>query len=420
MIMAFTDVLWLLIWGGMFSGIYNLQAPGLLSSPAALFQGFRSLLPILSVYIGVIWILATRARFPFSGISVGYLFYYCSVGLFTSVFLSPDKITALYWGSAYMSPLLITWMILDRNRTTSRLRSIIYMNYIFIFGITLSLLPEALRVGLKRSLITRFYKLPLGLGQILANGVGRFALILIIVSFIRLITRRSRARYVWLLPLLSSLFLLIQTESRTSLVGLAIASILFVLLMGLNWRLIFVGPVASYVIWFSAFKLRARGSMERLIQLSGREYTWQKGLAQIKQSPVLGWGFHADRILLRSEHMHNSYLHAMIHSGIVGASFFVFALITFWAFVVKSGLFAAIKSVPDRDRPLLMESIMILGFLTARSFFESTAAFYGVDLLLMVPAMAYVYVWALGKPGAESIPMPVSAGSGAWDSGYIR
>jgi len=36
----------------------------------------------------------------------------------------------------------------------------------------------------------------------------------------------------------------------------------------------------------------------------------------------------------------------------------------------------------------------LLGFLTVRGFFESTAAFYGVDLLLFIPAMAYIYLWA--------------------------
>jgi hypothetical protein len=45
-----------------------------------------------------------------------------------------------------------------------------------------------------------------------------------------------------------------------------------------------------------------------------------------------------------------------------------------------------------------MQSVLILGFLTARSFFESTAAFYGVDLLLLVPAVAYIYQWAFEHP----------------------
>jgi hypothetical protein len=45
-----------------------------------------------------------------------------------------------------------------------------------------------------------------------------------------------------------------------------------------------------------------------------------------------------------------------------------------------------------------MQSVLILGFLTARSIFESTAAFYGVDLLLLVPAVAYLYQWAYDNP----------------------
>jgi hypothetical protein len=36
--------------------------------------------------------------------------------------------------------------------------------------------------------------------------------------------------------------------------------------------------------------------------------------------------------------------------------------------------------------------------LTARSFFESTAAFYGVDLLLLAPAMVFIWMWAKENP----------------------
>jgi hypothetical protein len=40
----------------------------------------------------------------------------------------------------------------------------------------------------------------------------------------------------------------------------------------------------------------------------------------------------------------------------------------------------------------------MVGFMTVRSFFESTAAFYGVDLLLLMPAMAYIQVWNRRNP----------------------
>ncbi len=53
-----------------------------------------------------------------------------------------------------------------------------------------------------------------------------------------------------------------------------------------------------------------------------------------------------------------------------------------------------------------MQSVLIIGFLTGRSFFESTAAFYGVDLLLLVPAIAFIWTWSrenAGEPEARPV-----------------
>ncbi|HSA94596.1 MAG TPA: O-antigen ligase family protein, partial [Acidobacteriota bacterium] len=138
-----------------------------------------------------------------------------------------------------------------------------------------------------------------------------------------------------------------------------------------------------------------------LVFLTGRETTWQKGLVKIGESPFFGWGFHADRLLLNAEHMHNSYLHAAIQAGIPGALFFIAALAVLWTFLWRNGVLRRIRRAGDDDRTLLIQSVLILGFLTARSFFESTAAFFGVDLLLFVPAVCYLYQWALENPASE-------------------
>ena len=124
--------------------------------------------------------------------------------------------------------------------------------------------------------------------------------------------------------------------------------------------------------------------------LTGRDYTWRKGLAQIEHSPFLGWGFHADRLMLNSEHMHNSYLHSAIHAGRHRGRALPGGAIAVWVLILRSGILVRVRGVTGPDLPLLMQSILIIGFLTGRSFFESTAAFDGVDLLLLVPAMAYV------------------------------
>jgi O-antigen ligase len=398
--MVFINFLWLLVWGGMFSGLYNIQTPIFLTNPLAFIQGSRALLPILAAYISIIWIFASKSRFPFFKTPIGLLFYYCLTGIVTSLFLSPDTLTALYWASVYLSPLLVVWIALENTDSLSILRKLIYTNYALFIFVTVCLLPEVYKIFNGKQHFTQFYNLPFNFGQIRSNGVGRFALVVIIISFVRLITQTKKQRFLWLIPIFPSLLLLAQAQSRTALLGLAVSSFLYVYLKGMNWRFLFVGPISAYIIWLSGFKWRLNGDIEELMYLSGRAYTWQKGIEQIKHSPFLGWGFHADRILLQSEHMHNSYLHAMIHAGLIGTIFFIGAIFGIWFLMFRTNLLKRVRSIQGVDQTILMESILILGFLTARSFFESTAAFYGVDLLLLVPSMAYIYLWIQESPAS--------------------
>ena len=139
-----------------------------------------------------------------------------------------------------------------------------------------------------------------------------------------------------------------------------------------------------------------------LLDLSGRGGTWAMALEEIGKSPFLGWGFNADRILLNSEQMHNSYLHALIQTGIIGAVCFFAAFAGLWLVILKSRLLGTIRRHRGADRIVLMESILIMGFMTSRGFFESTAAFFGVDQLLVIPAMAYIAIAASERAAKES------------------
>ncbi len=395
-------VLWGMVWGGMFTGLYNLTPLPSIHDPLALFQGARALLPVMAAYFCLLWALATRTRFRFGLTSLGFLCYYGALGLLASVFYSPDKVTALYWGSAYIAPLLAVWFITERPDPLPVLRTVLRLNAAVIIFLMLAVLPEAYRFGFGRATRFEIYMLPFGLGEVRANGVGRYALIVLIIAFANFATSSGKKRLLWLPLVLPALFLLMQTQSRSSLLGLAVVSTLFVLIKGVNLRFLVAGPVAAYAIWVSGFTWRARGEFSSLVFLTGRDNTWQKGLTQIGHSPFFGWGFHADRLLLDSEHMHNSYLHAGIQAGFIGTLLFAAAVAVLWAFLVKSGVIRRIRAAEGPDQTLLMQSVLILGFLTARSFFESTAAFYGVDLLLLVPAVCFIYQWAFENPGPET------------------
>jgi len=400
--MDFIGFLWILVWSGMFSSPSSVQFPVSLMQPVAFFQGTRALYPVLAAYLCLIWIFFSQKRLmPPLKTPLGAIFYYCLVGMTASMFLSPSKYTALYWGAVYVSPILVMWISLNHANAMAYLRKLIYLNYIIAIGIVISLLPEAFRMDISTPPFGRTYDLPFNLGGIRVNGAGRFALVAIIVSFVRLISQKEKKRYLWLPLILSSLFLIIQTQSRTALLGLSVAGILFIYLKGLDRRLLFVGPTVAFVIWLSGYKWRAQGQIEKLLYLSGREYTWKKGIELFKESPIFGSGFHADRLLLDSQHMHNSYFHSMVQSGALGTIFFLGAMIGIWALIFRSNLLKKVRYVEGRDQTLLIESVLILGFLTTRSFFESTAAFYGVDLLLFIPAMTYIYLWIRTNAAAQ-------------------
>ena len=384
--------LWFMLWGGLFTGPYNITG-AMFSGPLAFFQGARALLPLLALYVCLMWMLLKGAKVPSFSNPVGFFFYYCVVGLAVS-FFSPEKLTALYWGGVYLAPVLAVWILLSGKDILDQIRKVVYVNYAASFLVFILLLPDIYSYGFGGKMRFMFYELPFGLGEMRANGVARFALILIIISGIRFISKKTVWRYLWTAPLILSTYTLMQTQSRTALLGLAVAGVLLVYIMGLRWQFFFLAPAAAFVLWRSGFQQRAHGSLGRLVDLTGRQLTWQQAMVEIKKSPFLGWGFHADRILLDSQHMHNSYLHAMMHGGIVGLVFFVAAVFSIWYVILKEKVLKRIKDADEINRPFLIESVLIIGFFTARSFFESTAAFFGVDLLLFIPAAAYIFVWA--------------------------
>lgn len=399
--MTLSVVLWLMVWGGLFTGIYNVVPFPPLHDRMALFQAVRALLPVAAAYFCLLWALASRARFRFAWTSLGFLVFYGAFGLVSSALNSPDPVAALYWGSAYLSPLLVAWFVVERPEPLPVLRTVLRLNVAVVIALLAAVLPQAYRYGFGRPTRFMFYALPFGLGEVRANGVGRYAVVVLIVAFVGLMTSASKTRLLWLGPAVPALFVLMQTQSRTSLLGLAVAGMLYVLVRGVNLRFLLAGPVAAYAIWISGFTWRAKGELGSLVFLTGRDNTWVKGLERIGDSPFLGWGFHADRFLLDEQHMHNSYLHAGIQAGVPGALLFAAAVAVLWAFLWKSGVVRRIRTAGAPDQGLLVQSVLVLGFLTARSLFESTGAFFGVDLILLVPAVAFVYQWAADNPGPE-------------------
>ena len=389
--MIFIICMWLLVWGSLFTGLYNIERPGWYTNPLGLFQGIRALLPILALYISLLWIFVGRLKFPSIKTPLGLFFYYSLVGLITSLF-SPEVITSLYWGLIFFSAVMVLWIFYQREDSLDCLKIVTYLNYAITIVIFLIIASKVVPMGFGAQ-GRQYYELPFGLGEMNANGVGRFSLVVIIISGLWFFYKKDIIRYAWLGLCLLGVFMLMFTQSRTALLGLAVASVLFVVILGFRWYYSLMGPFIAAILWIAGYQERARGQVNLLLNLSGRESTWGEAFQLIGQSPFLGWGFHSDRIMLESQHIHNSYLHATIQSGILGLLFFILAVASIWILFFRMNIFRRIKHYNGEDKPIVLGSVLLIGFFSSRSLFESTAAFYGVDLLLFLPAIVYIFNW---------------------------
>jgi len=126
-----------------------------------------------------------------------------------------------------------------------------------------------------------------------------------------------------------------------------------------------------------------------LVSFSGRIPVWKDGLSLFKDSPILGHGFNSDRLMLRTQ-MHNSLIHSMVQTGLLGSIPFVAGILLAWVLVFKSAFNLRSYSDPHRTRIVLAGGM--LAFFSIRSVAESTAAFFGVDLLLLTPVLLYLWV----------------------------
>jgi O-antigen ligase len=152
------------------------------------------------------------------------------------------------------------------------------------------------------------------------------------------------------------------------------------------------------VLRFSEEKIEEPGSFI-WVPLSGRTEVWKEGIKLFWQSPVLGYGFHSDRLKLGA-HMHNSLLHVMVQTGLLGTIPFVAALILGWIALIK--VFIVRRTLPQVHRYFVVQAGALLMFLSLRTIPESTGAFFGVDLLLLIPILLYLYIVSVNYGGADN------------------
>lgn len=391
-------LLWLMVWAGMYSGVSAFRWERLLEGPMAFALTLRPFLPMLAVVAClVILIRSGRITLSFTKGPVLAISIYGLLGMFF-FFLSPEPFVSFYWGALFLSAVFAAWALVNQEEPERQARALMAVNTAVVAVFVLFYFTGPLWPILMGAHNPRLYRLPFGLGVQTANGVGRFAGILALVALSRIRHRELYFRIPWLALLGVSLLSLALSESRTAILGFVVGSLLIVLANRKFAWLVLGTPGIFYFLYQAWFVWRFRGSLETAFFLTGRETTWKKVLSISLKSPLTGHGFHADRLMVEGEHVHMAYLHSFIQSGLLGALFFAAAMFGLWWILVENRVLQRLASVEGESNFLMSESVAVVGFMTARSFFESTAAFYGVDLLLLLPCIAFIQVWCRRNP----------------------
>jgi O-antigen ligase len=126
--------------------------------------------------------------------------------------------------------------------------------------------------------------------------------------------------------------------------------------------------------------------------MTGRTHAYEHGIAAFGDAPIFGRGQWTDRLVIY-EHVHNSFLQALLNSGIVGGIPYFASWIAGWVMFFK--LRNRWRWLGSQDRLCLLESGAVMMFFTVRATPETTTASFSVDLMVMVAIYVYLEITTL-------------------------
>jgi len=400
------STLWVLLWGSLNTGPEHAWLP---ASPTEFLHGLRAFIPLcVGLAAAVRWIRQRPGLWPLAS-PLGAWSVATLAGAMASLAISPAPLTALYWTAAYASVLLILRMPeFAGSQAADSLLTLVRLNWLFIILVGIGALAIAVPVmfaGHLPSLWWSYGRRPNvgGLPMILPTGMARYGGLLAIFCFVRLLhCGRWTARLAWCALIAACAVWVSLCESRTVTAGLLITGMVLLLATG-RWRLLLAATVAGllaaapfhqYLLarglaWLQAGKV---GGI-----LSGRQFIWHDALVLWRDSPLLGFGFHADRLLLQgpyTSHISNAFLHMLVQTGLIGGTAFIAGWVLIWRCAAVALRRAQTQATESRRH--VVECVGVLSFLFIRSMFESSGAYFGVDWLLLVPVVASLQHRACG------------------------
>lgn len=398
-------VQWFLIWGGYNITIGHVLSPGFPANRLDLVQGMRVFLPLLSGWTALLVILARRGlKTQAVAGPLGLLAFFTVIGIVSSMFLSPYPIRAVCWGCEFGAVIIVLMVVLSDSDAPRIISRLITFNWIIDICLMVAIIAAIPFLG--AAAVGTTQGSPLGVivyhGGATANssmlgmatsrntGLARYAGVAGLVALARILQGNRWTKFVWMGILLVALYALVLAQARTETLSF-VAGVLIVLMLRKHRRVVVIGAgvlgtlLMGLVGFFQAawnFGTRAQGFDPTL---TGRTHIWGQALQVIWRSPWVGFGFRADRYFVHQD-MQNSFLHAWIEAGTLGAIAYTAAFALAWYLIKRLYTSRRSNSLSDEIPGILM-------FFTVMSITE-TAAWYSANWLLLGPALAYIQVFA--------------------------
>jgi len=396
-------VVWLMLWFSINTGPWVLR-----NEPENTIEWLtyiRTLFPYLVLIVTAFKIFGSRGSVKLPA-NVRHWLIYGSVGTFACI-LSPEPLRASYWAVAYLSALGALKVYLKGRDPLDRSLQINYLSWV-ITVIFLSILVFVARdvlfvssdTGLTGYGIINRLPTVADMPMSRSSGMARFAAIPGVIAFVLFWRAPKWQRVGWGVLFFYSSVLIYLMQSRGAIFAFAFSLAFIMLFLGKRTRVL--GAVLMVIFFAGLFSdifpksivdtvyahLDRDQSRSQLESLTGRTRVWDEGMVIFEKSPIVGWGFQADRYLMEGEHAHNTYLYALLTSGIIGAAFFVLGLIMTWRMFFLTLRSGFADKIGQRVQLILCGGILM--FFTVRSIPEVSGPLFGVDYMVMLPVLTYV------------------------------
>ncbi len=404
-IFSVASALWLMLWLSINTGPWVLKEEP--NNTIEWLNYLRTIFPYLILFVAAfkLWGGRSAAKLP---VNTMQWLIYGLLGTFACI-LSPDPFEAVYWAVAYLSAFGVMKLYLKDKDPLSRALQLNYLTWI-ITVIFLSILVFVARdtlfvssdTGLTGYGIEGRLKTVAEMPMSRSSGMARFAAIPGVIAFVLFWRAPKWQRVGWGVLFFYSAALIYLMQSRGAIFAFAFSLAFIMLFLGKRTRIL--GVILMAVFGASLFAdvfpkevvdrvyehLERNESREELLSLTGRTRAWDEAMDVVQGSPtmaVIGWGFQADRMLIK-EHVHNTYLYALLTSGIIGAAAFALGLLMTWRMFFRTLRSGLADRLGQRVQLILCGGILM--FFTVRSIPEVSGPLFGVDYMVMLPAITYI------------------------------